>query len=117
MKCRAVIKQNFVDDIELDEEGVAEMLMDENAVASMPRFLSFMIVLRRIQFYFSPRLFLLLQAGNLSQCPVFAGRHRVGRRRRVFRPRGAPRQPVGQTAHGILAAWKFEAYWNQWGRA
>jgi hypothetical protein len=27
-----------VDDIELDEEGVAEMLMDENAVASMPRF-------------------------------------------------------------------------------
>lgn len=37
VKCRAVIKQNFVDDIELDEEGVAEMLMDENAVASMPR--------------------------------------------------------------------------------
>jgi tetratricopeptide repeat protein 8 len=36
-KCRAVIKQNFIDDIELDEEGVAEMLMDENALAAMPR--------------------------------------------------------------------------------
>lgn len=36
-KCRAVIKQNYIDDIELDEEGVAEMLLDENALASMPR--------------------------------------------------------------------------------
>jgi hypothetical protein len=39
VKCKAVIKQNFIDDIELDEEGVAEMLLDENAVASMPRYL------------------------------------------------------------------------------
>jgi len=37
IKCRATIKQNYIDDIELDEEGVAEMLLDENAVASMPR--------------------------------------------------------------------------------
>ncbi len=37
MKCRAVVKQNYIDDIELDEEGVAEVLMDENAVASVPR--------------------------------------------------------------------------------
>ena len=37
LKCRAVIKQNYLDDIELDEEGVAEMLLDENAIASMPR--------------------------------------------------------------------------------
>ena len=37
-KCRAVIKQNYMDDIELDEEGVAEMLMDENALASVPRY-------------------------------------------------------------------------------
>ena len=36
-KCKAVTKQNFIDDIELDEEGVAEMLMDENAMASVPR--------------------------------------------------------------------------------
>lgn len=36
-KCRAVIKQNYIDDIELDEEGVAEMLLDENALASVPR--------------------------------------------------------------------------------
>lgn len=37
VKCRAVIKQSYIDDIELDEEGVAEMLLDENAVASVPR--------------------------------------------------------------------------------
>ena len=37
-KCRAVIKQNYIDDIEMDEEGVAEMLLDENALASMPRY-------------------------------------------------------------------------------
>lgn len=37
-KCRAVIKQNYIDDIELDEEGVAEMLLDENSLASMPRY-------------------------------------------------------------------------------
>lgn len=36
-KCRAVIKQNYIDDIEMDEEGVAEMLLDENALAAMPR--------------------------------------------------------------------------------
>ena len=37
IKCKAVIQTNYIDDIELDEEGVAEMLMDENALASMPR--------------------------------------------------------------------------------
>lgn len=36
-KCKAVIKQNYIDDIELDEEGVAEMLLDENSLAAMPR--------------------------------------------------------------------------------
>ena len=37
IKCRAVIKQNYIDDIELDEECLAEVLLDENAVATMPR--------------------------------------------------------------------------------
>mmetsp|Transcript_35664 Transcript_35664/g.70948 ORF Transcript_35664/g.70948 Transcript_35664/m.70948 type:complete len:507 (-) Transcript_35664:159-1679(-) len=36
-KCKAVIKQNYIDDIEMNEEGVAEMLMDEHALAAMPR--------------------------------------------------------------------------------
>jgi tetratricopeptide repeat protein 8 len=36
-KCKGVIKQNFIDDIELDEVSFAELLLDENAVASMPR--------------------------------------------------------------------------------
>jgi tetratricopeptide repeat protein 8 len=29
VKCRAVTEQNYIDDIELDEEGVADFLMDE----------------------------------------------------------------------------------------
>ena len=37
VKCKAVIRQNYIDDIELDEESVADIVMDENAVASMPR--------------------------------------------------------------------------------
>lgn len=36
-KCKAVTKQNYIDDIELDEEGVAEVLMDENSVSTVPR--------------------------------------------------------------------------------
>lgn len=37
IKCKAVIKQNFIDDIELEEESMAEMLLDDNATASIPR--------------------------------------------------------------------------------
>jgi tetratricopeptide repeat protein 8 len=37
VKCKAVIRQNFIDDIELEEESFAEVLMDENAIASVPR--------------------------------------------------------------------------------
>ena len=37
-KCKAVIKQNYIDDIEMNEEGVAELLMDEHALAAMPRY-------------------------------------------------------------------------------
>jgi tetratricopeptide repeat protein 8 len=37
LKCKAVIKQNYLDDIELDEESFAEILMDENAIANVPR--------------------------------------------------------------------------------
>lgn len=36
-KFRAIIKQNYIDDIELDEESIAEFLLDENNVASAPR--------------------------------------------------------------------------------
>ncbi len=37
LKCKAVIKQNYIDDIELDDVSFAELLLDENAMASMPR--------------------------------------------------------------------------------
>lgn len=37
IKCRAVLKKNYIDDIELDEESMAEALLDENAVAATPR--------------------------------------------------------------------------------
>jgi len=37
VKCKAVIRQNFIDDIEMEEESFAEVLMDENAIAAIPR--------------------------------------------------------------------------------
>ena len=37
VKCKAVISQNYIDDIELEEESFAEALMDENAMAAVPR--------------------------------------------------------------------------------
>lgn len=37
LKCRALTVKQWVDDVEIDEEGVADILMDENAVAQAPR--------------------------------------------------------------------------------
>lgn len=49
MKCRALTKKNWIDDLEIDEEGVADILMgkisilqrdyyvDENAINNAPR--------------------------------------------------------------------------------
>lgn len=37
LKCKAVTKQSYIDDIELDEEGLAEVLLDEHATAAVPR--------------------------------------------------------------------------------
>eukprot|EP00605_Chrysophyceae_sp_TOSAG23-4_P003043 GSChrysophyteH1.ASY1.ANO1.3348.1 assembled CDS len=37
LKCKAIIEQSYIDDIELEEESFAEILMDENAIASVPR--------------------------------------------------------------------------------
>lgn len=37
LKCRALTEKNWVDDTEMEEEGVAEMLLDDNAMASAPR--------------------------------------------------------------------------------
>lgn len=37
LKCRALTMTDFVDDTELEEEGVAELLLDDNATASLPR--------------------------------------------------------------------------------
>jgi tetratricopeptide repeat protein 8 len=37
MKCKALTEKEWIDDAELEEEGVAEMLMDDNAIASVPR--------------------------------------------------------------------------------
>jgi hypothetical protein len=41
VRCKAVTRQNYLDDIELDEESIADIVMDENAVASMPRYVKF----------------------------------------------------------------------------
>ena len=37
LKCKALTKKSYVDDLEIDEEGVADILLDENAVAAAPR--------------------------------------------------------------------------------
>ncbi|CAE7581589.1 Ttc8 [Symbiodinium sp. KB8] len=37
LKCRALTSKQWIDDVEIDEEGVADLLLDENAVAQAPR--------------------------------------------------------------------------------
>ena len=37
LKCRALTRRDWIDDTEVEEEGVAEVLLDENAISSMPR--------------------------------------------------------------------------------
>lgn len=37
MKCRGMTLKNYIDDTDLEEEGVADILMDENSMAKAPR--------------------------------------------------------------------------------
>src|SRR5690349_16133248 len=37
LKCRALTCKNWIDDTDLEDEGVAEIMLDENAMASAPR--------------------------------------------------------------------------------
>ena len=37
IKCRALTAKNWIDDSEMEDEGVAEILLDDNSVASAPR--------------------------------------------------------------------------------
>merc|ERR1719230_86892 len=37
LKCRALTMAEYVDDTELEEEGMAELLLDDNTTASVPR--------------------------------------------------------------------------------
>jgi len=37
LKMRALTEQLYVDEVDIDEEGIAETLMDNNAIASVPR--------------------------------------------------------------------------------
>lgn len=37
LKCRALTLKNWIDDTEIEEEGVADILLDENQVAQVPR--------------------------------------------------------------------------------
>jgi len=37
LKCRALTRKQWMDDVEIDEEGIADILMDDNAVAQAPR--------------------------------------------------------------------------------
>ena len=37
LKCRALTMKNYLDDTEIEDEGVAEVLLDDNAIAKLPR--------------------------------------------------------------------------------
>ena len=37
MKTRALTEQVYVDEVDVDEEGIAEMLMDDNSIAQVAR--------------------------------------------------------------------------------
>lgn len=37
LKMKALTQQIYVDDLETDEEGIADILMDENAIAQMAK--------------------------------------------------------------------------------
>jgi tetratricopeptide repeat protein 8 len=37
LKCKALTKKAYIDDLEIDEEGVADILMDDNAINKAPR--------------------------------------------------------------------------------
>ena len=37
MKTRALTEQVYVDEVDVDEEGLAEMLMDDNSIAQVSR--------------------------------------------------------------------------------
>ncbi|CAG0899354.1 unnamed protein product [Darwinula stevensoni] len=37
LKCQSLVAQVYVDEIEVEEEGIAEALMDDNAIAQVPR--------------------------------------------------------------------------------
>lgn len=37
IKTRALVAKDFVDDVELEDEGIAEVLLDDNAMAKAPR--------------------------------------------------------------------------------
>lgn len=37
LKARALTEMVYVDEIDVDQEGIAEMMLDENAIAQVPR--------------------------------------------------------------------------------
>ena len=37
LKTRALTEQVYVDEVEVDEEGIAEMMMDDNSIATVAR--------------------------------------------------------------------------------
>ncbi len=40
IKCKALTEKTWIDDTELEDEGVAEILLDDNAIAQLPRSLT-----------------------------------------------------------------------------
>ena len=56
LKTRALTEQLYVDEVENDEEGIAEMLMDDNAIASVSDHWPFYSLLSPTEYNFCPML-------------------------------------------------------------
>lgn len=41
LKLNALTEQMYIDEVDMDEEGMAEMLMDENSIADIPSMASY----------------------------------------------------------------------------
>lgn len=37
LKCRAMVRKDYLDDLEMDEEGLGDLVMDDHAMATAPR--------------------------------------------------------------------------------
>jgi tetratricopeptide repeat protein 8 len=38
LKCKSLVEKSWLDDTEMEDEGVADVVLDDNSIAQLPRF-------------------------------------------------------------------------------